>query len=133
VHAQLAAVSPPQNSHASYVNDGTRKTWGDVTWFCDKPIPASADPEPCTWTPVSDDAKGSIRVRSGDVEFELKLEKPVDAGDGTVPAERSGAKVQVQGHLWEQRGYEHQDCYHIDQVLSATLYAMVRMDQKLHP
>jgi hypothetical protein len=82
---------------------------------------------------VSDDAQGTIRVRSGDAEFDLKLDKPADAGDGTVPAERSGAKGQVEGQLWEQTGYEHQEVYKVDQVLSATLYAMVRMDQRLHP
>ena len=71
-----------------------------------------------------------IRVRSGDAEFELKLQAPADAGDGTVPAERSGAKAPVQGCLWEQKGYEHQESYRVDKVLSATLYAMVRMDQK---
>jgi hypothetical protein len=132
-HRQLASSPGISNSHGSYVNDSERPAWGNVTWICDKAIPASADPDPCTWIALSDDAQGTIRVRSGDAEFELKLDKPADAGDGTVPAERSGAKAQVQGRLWEQTGYEHQACYHIDKVLLATLYAMVRMDQKLRP
>ncbi|MBU6441333.1 MAG: hypothetical protein KGS28_13985, partial [Betaproteobacteria bacterium] len=85
------------------------------------------------WTLVSDNAKGTIRVRSHGVEFELKLQAPADAGDGTVPAERSGSKAPVSGCLWEQTGYEHQAAYKVDEVLSATLYAMVRMDHKRHP
>ena len=133
LHDALAHGASPTNSHGNYVNDPERPTWGNVTWSCVHSIPGAADPDPRNWTLVNDDAQGTIRVRSGDAEFDLKLEPPADAGDGTVPAARSGAKVQVQGQLWEQTGYEHQDCYHIDKVLSATLYAMVRMDQKLHP
>jgi hypothetical protein len=132
-HAKLGKHSLASNCHGSYVNDPRKPTWGNVTWTCDKPIPGVADPDPCNWIPVTDDGTGTIRVRSGDAEFELKLERPSDAGDGTVPAERSGAKVQVQGQLWEQTGYEHQESYQTDKVLSATLYAMVRMDQKRHP
>ena len=129
-HSSLAQADPPQNSHGSFCNDPEHRSWGNVTWACEKPLPASADPDPCSWTLVHDDAQGTLRVRSGDAEFELKLQAPADAGDGTVPAERSGAKAAVRGCLWEQKGYEHQDSYRTPEVLSATLYAMVRMDQK---
>ena len=129
-HRRLASLSAFANSHASYGNDPSQKTWGNVTWACVEPLPACADPDPGSWALVHDDAQGSIRVRSGDAEFELRLQAPADAGDGTVPAERSGAKAPVQGCLWEQKGYEHQGSYQAPEVLSATLYAMVRMDQK---
>ena len=132
-HTAVGAQAQRPNSHGSYGNDPKQLTWGNVIWICTTPLPAAADPDPCNWTLVSDDAKGTIRVRSRDVEFELNLQAPTDAGDGTVPAERSGSKALVQGCLWEQTGYEHQAVYKVDEVLSATLYAMVRMDQKFHP
>jgi len=131
-HSRIALTNPVENSHALYGDDSKQMTWGNVTWFCERPIPVSADPDPCTWIPVGDDAAGTIRVRSNDAEFELKLQAPTDAGDGTVPAERSGAKAPVKGCTWKQIGYAHQDVYHVDEALSATLYAMVRMDQKFH-
>ncbi|MDE2466533.1 MAG: hypothetical protein KGO02_22895, partial [Alphaproteobacteria bacterium] len=132
-HTRLAPARLLENSHALYGDDSKQMTWGNVTWLCERPIPSSANPDPCTWSLVSDDAAGTIRVRSGDGEFELKLQAPSDAGDGTVPAERSGAKAPVDGCIWKQAGYAHQEVYQVDQALSATLYAMIRMDQKLHP
>ncbi|MDE2120036.1 MAG: DUF2345 domain-containing protein, partial [Betaproteobacteria bacterium] len=131
-HAELAGVSPVTNSHSSYAADPDRKSWGVVTWRVKQPLPEPADPDPTTWTPAADDARGCIRVRSGDVEFELELLAPQEPGDGTVPAQRSGAKAPVAGVRWEQQGYEHQGSCNDRRALSAALYAMVRMDQARH-
>ena len=71
-------------------------------------------------------------MASHDVEFELQIVPPQEPGDGTVPAQRSGARAPVQGARWEQRGYEHQASCKDRHALSAALYALVRMDQARH-
>ena len=120
------------NSHASYCQDRDQPSWGNVVWGCEQPLPAGVDPDAASWTLVHDDPCGVVRLRSHDIEFELRLLPPSDPGDGTVPAARSGAKVAVPGTVWEQKGYEHSHSYQDEGVLSQTLYALVRMDQHLH-
>ena len=131
-HSDLRAVGPLPNCHATYAADPDRKSWGVVIWRVTQAVPAGADPDPTTWKPVADDARGTIRVASHDVEFELQIVPPQEPGDGTVPAQRSGARASVQGVRWEQRGYEHQASCKDRHALSVALYALVRMDQARH-
>ncbi len=128
-HEDLAQAEPLPNSHALYGCDRRRPAWGEVVWVAGQPLPAQVDPDPATWTLLHDDALGGVRVASHGVEFELRIAGPADAGDGTVPAERSAAKAAVQHALWQQQGYDHQDCFTDDATLAATLWGLVRSEQ----
>ena len=131
-HASLEHYGPIANSSAGFANDSEQKSWGNVYWGSQDPLPEGIDCDATTWALVHDDACGGLRLSSHGIEFEIELLPAADAGDGTVPAARSGAKVDVEGTVWEQRGYEHAGSYKDDGVLSQTLYSLVRMDQQLH-
>jgi hypothetical protein len=86
-------------------------------------------PPPESWKLLSDDAKGTLKVQAGNRELVLSLQSPSAAGDETVPAERSAR--QINGTLFvhgrQGKGYEHQDSYSDQQVLTSMLYSLVQI------
>jgi pimeloyl-ACP methyl ester carboxylesterase len=126
------------NTYASYGTDTADKnlTYGNVTYKVD---PLSNDPNdiasstspgrgaPSTWKMISEDGKGDLIVMSAEKrKFKLKLLPPKEAGDGTVPAEYSAAKVKASIHF-KQTGYDHQGSYHNDLVLASMLYSVIKI------
>jgi hypothetical protein len=68
-----------------------------------------------------------LRVRGdrGEV-LKLKLQRPMTPSDGTVPVERSAAKVRAKAKF-VQAGYDHQGSYSDANASAATLYGIVRI------
>jgi hypothetical protein len=126
------------NTYASYGTDATDKnlTHGNVVYKVDSlsndfdDIASSISPgrgTPSTWKILSEDGKGDLIVMSAEKrKFKLKLLPPKDAGDGTVPANYSAAKVKAKIHF-KQIGYDHQGSYHNDLVLASMLYSVVKI------
>jgi len=62
--------------------------------------------------------------------FRAEIDEPAQIGDGTVPAERSAQDPVRQGKArvaFQQTGYEHQNSYKDDAVLSSTLHAICKI------
>lgn len=82
---------------------------------------------PLLWKLLSEDGKGDLIVLSKDGrKFKLKLLPPKEAGDGTVPADYSAAKVKAKVRF-VQTGYDHQGSYKDDAVTVSMLYSMIKI------
>lgn len=136
-------------TYLSFGADGRQKAWGDVTWRTmrasmfggglgqmlgferlDIELPAA------NWLVVDDDGDGAIVLNDGlsqndpGQKFRAEINEPVQTGDGTVPAERSAQDPVRQGKArvaFQQSGYEHQNSYKDDAVLSSTLHAICKI------
>ncbi|OHV00450.1 hypothetical protein BLA34_12730 [Ralstonia solanacearum] len=128
------------NTYASYGDDPNRKTFGEVTWRME-PSKGSfsgavgldsigvlgALGSPSSWTRVSEDGIGALTVKAaGGQNIKLKLLPAAEAGDETVPSERSAELVQAKMRF-RQTGYEHQGSYENDNVLDAALYSIIKI------
>jgi hypothetical protein len=81
---------------------------------------------PRQWELLEDNGKGRLKVRGlQGIKMVLELQAPDEPGDGTVPAQRSAAKVR--GKKIAQRGYEHQDSYKDSNAVDFTLYGVVKI------
>jgi hypothetical protein len=83
-----------------------------------------------TWTLLSDDAQGTLKVQTASRVLTLVLQPPAAPGDETVPAARSAK--QIAGKLFvhgETKGksYEHQNSYADQDVLASLLYSVVQI------
>lgn len=74
---------------------------------------------------LGDQAVGEIPLAENG-NFKLTLLPPTEAGDGTVPAIDSAAKVKSKVQF-KQTGYDHQGSYHNDFVLASMLYSVVKI------
>jgi len=78
---------------------------------------------------VSDEGNGKLTVQAGVRKILLSLRSAVDAGDETVPSQRSAR--QISGILFEHGktggGYEHQDSYAAPEVMASMLYSVARI------
>lgn len=86
-------------------------------------------PHPTSWTLVSDDARGTLKVQAGKSIILLRLEAGSAAGDETVPLDRSAQKVRGKSfmHGLKDSGYEHQNSYMDPQVLASMLFSIVKI------
>jgi pimeloyl-ACP methyl ester carboxylesterase len=112
-------------TYASYGADPLQKTYGSVTWRADA-FDLAAHGDPLTWTLESENAKGSIVVRTqANKLLTLNLAPPEESGDQTVPARASAGAVG--GAHFRQSGYDHQNSYNDDKVLASLLYSIVKI------
>jgi hypothetical protein len=86
-------------------------------------------PSPETWVLLSDDGKGTLIVKAGPRILTLDLQPAAEAGDQTVPADRSACHTN--GIRFEHgrrgKGYEHQGSYADPQVLASLLFSVVQI------
>jgi pimeloyl-ACP methyl ester carboxylesterase len=124
------------HTYASYAADVKNLTHGNVIYKIEplshedinvKTAIAAEKESPLLWKLVSEDGKGDLIVSLSDQrKFKLKLLPPQDAGDGTVPADYSAAKVKATVHFI-QTAYDHQGSYKADAVNVSMLYAMIKI------
>jgi pimeloyl-ACP methyl ester carboxylesterase len=126
----------PTSCYASYCASTEHASYGEVVFRAEEvwtPF-AAVDHNPFppaeTWKPLTDDAKGTLKVKAGARTIVLYLQKPSAAGDETVPSERSAC--QINGTLFvhgkeKGKGYEHQRSYSDQQVLTSMLYSIVQI------
>ena len=123
-HTKIKNLYHP-TTYASYGADPLQKTYGSVTWRADT-FDLAAHGDPLTWTLESEDAKGSIVVRTqGKKLLTLNLAPAEESGDQTVPAKASAEWVG--GTHFRQSGYDHQNSYNDDKVLASLLYSIVKI------
>ena len=87
------------------------------------------------WQTLKDDGCGVIVLRDGQPQnprqrFSAEMADPAEPGDGTVPAERSAQEPVRQGKAriaYQQTGYEHQESFKDDAVISSTLHAVCKI------
>ncbi|MET3184351.1 UNVERIFIED_ORG: hypothetical protein ABIC43_007551, partial [Variovorax guangxiensis] len=117
-------------TYAHYGSDPGQPAWNDLVWRVVDGDPVIAG-DPLTWTLLpgnqGDNGEGSLRVKGdrGEV-LRLKLQPPMTPSDGTVPVERSAAKVRAKAKF-VQAGYDHQGSYSDANASAATLYGIVRI------
>ncbi len=125
-------------TYASYCASAERLSYGEVVFKVVGSFGSEVDttgkvvpwPSPEKWIPLSDDMKGTLKVRAGHRILTVRLQPPAARGDETVPAGRSARHIT--GSLFEQgRGdadsYEHQASYSSVPVLASMLYSLVRL------
>ena len=119
-----------QRTYAHYGSDPGQPAWNDLVWRVVDGDPVIAG-DPLTWTLLpgqeGDNGEGTLRVKGdrGEV-LKLKLQPPMTPSDGTVPVERSAAKVRAKAKC-VQTGYDHQGSYSDPNASAATLYGIVRI------
>lgn len=119
-------------TYAHYGSDPDQPAWNEVVWRVVDGDPAAAGP-PSTWTLISDDGIGRLRVQGAyGVELQLKLQSPDTAADGTVPVQRSADKVQAR-IKFVQTGYDHQGSFMNRGAIAATLYGIARIANAYDP
>lgn len=145
---QDIASSYHSATYLSYGGDVKQKAWGDVVWQTGKApffhggtgqhlgleklhvgTPAEG------WQIDQDDGDGVAVLkdgRSGHVgqRFGAQIADPAQAGDGTVPADRSAQDPVRQGKVkiaYQQTGYEHQDSFKHNEVQASTLHAICKI------
>jgi len=147
-HQDIGSTYHPE-TYLSYGCDDEKMAWGEVTWQTMRAsmfggglgqmlgfeklnieLPAA------NWLVVDDDGDGAIALNAGRAQndpgqrFRAEISKPAEIGDGTVPAERSAHDPVRQGKAraaFRQTGYEHQNSYKDDAVLSSTLHAICKI------
>jgi hypothetical protein len=125
----------PTATYASYCNSKQHLCYGEIVFkITDSDLFDTSKvklPAVESWTPVSDDARGTLKVKAGNRVLTLSLQPPRCNGDETVPSERSarmvGGERFVHGTKDGEEGYEHQDSYSQQEVLDAMLYAIAKM------
>jgi hypothetical protein len=124
-------------TYASYCASTKRQSYGEVIFEIDKVegVPPSALtyqgalPPPSKWKLLGDTGNGILIVQGDGRTITLKLRAATDAGDQTVPSQRSAC--QISGTLFEHgkagEGYEHQSSYAAPEVLASMLYSIARI------
>jgi hypothetical protein len=113
------------STYAHYGNDPYKKSFNRVIWRVVEGDAIDAGP-PASWTLLADNKRGQIQVRTASQRtLTLELQAPADAGDETVPSDRSASKVRAKH--WVQTGYDHQNSYKDHQVQAATIYSVAKM------
>jgi hypothetical protein len=125
------------NTYASYCNSTKRQSYGEVVFEIDKIEESNRTPyelrhplpPPNEWKLLVDEGNGTLVVQADGRKIFLKLRAATDAGDQTVPSQRSAR--QISGTLFEHgkadEGYEHQASYASPEVLASMLYSIVRI------
>jgi hypothetical protein len=103
-------------TYAHYGSDPGQPAWNDLVWRVVDGDPVIAG-DPLTWT---------LLPGNGGDDGEGKLQPPMTPSDGTVPVERSAAKVRAKVKC-VQTGYDHQGSYGNPNASAATLYGIVRI------
>lgn len=117
-------------TYAHYGADARHPSYGQVVWQVARGDTTDAGP-PEQWALLADAGHGELTVRSASGrELRLRLLPPQDAGDGTVPAQASGARLGIGAQAWAQTGYDHQGSYQNTRVQHATVFAVARMAAK---
>jgi hypothetical protein len=124
----------PEHCFASYCASDEHKSYGNLIfkvinpeiWDSRKITLPPAD----TWKLLTDDKKGTLTVQAGKKVLTLELQPMDEAGDETVPAERSARKIT--GTLFPHgtvkgNGYEHQNSYTHPHVLTSMLYSIAKI------
>jgi pimeloyl-ACP methyl ester carboxylesterase len=147
-HQDIGAVYHPE-TYLSYGMDEKQKAWGDITWHTMRASifgggmsqmlvyeRLSIESPAANWLVIDDDGDGAIVLNDGlpqndpGQRFRAEIEEPAQIGDGTVPAERSAQEPVRQGKArvaFQQTGYEHQNSYKDDAVMSSTLHAICKI------
>ena len=147
-HQDIGAVYHPE-TYLSYGMDEKQKAWGDITWHTMRASifgggmsqmlgyeRLSIESPAANWLVIDDDGEGAIVLNDGlpqndpGQRFRAEIEEPAQIGDGTVPAERSAQEPVRQGKArvaFQQTGYEHQNSYKDDAVMSSTLHAICKI------
>lgn len=147
-HQDIGSAYHPE-TYLSYGIDDKQKAWGEVTWQTMRVSilggglgqmlgleKLSIELPAANWLVVDDNGDGAVVLNDGlsqndpGQRFRAEINEPAQIGDGTVPAERSAqdpvrqAKARV---AFQQAGYEHQNSYKDDAVLSSTLHAICKI------
>ncbi|MCH8178956.1 MAG: hypothetical protein IIA02_04120 [Proteobacteria bacterium] len=145
---QEIARSYHSATYLSYGSDVEQKAWGEVIWRIGKApffhggtdqhlgleklhvgTPAEE------WQIDQDDGDGVAVLQGGQPgrvgqRFGARIADPAQAGDGTVPADRSAQDPVRQGKVriaYQQTGYEHQDSFKNNEVQASTLHAICKI------
>ncbi|APW38761.1 hypothetical protein RD110_17400 [Rhodoferax koreense] len=121
------------NTYASWCASSNRKCYGTVVFRViagletdnGTPLPAAS-----TWTLLTDDGLKTLTVQAGSRVLTLQRQHAAEAGDETVPSERSARHIVSDNcfeHGIDKSGYEHQNSYADGQVAASTLYAIVQI------
>ena len=122
----------PTHSYASFCASTEHQCFGEVVFKIMNMECYGSDslPPADSWKLISDDKLGTLKVQAGNRILTLKLQPGTEAGDGTVPSERSAGKIvgtRFKHGTIEKTGYEHQDSYSHSHVLASMLYSIVKM------
>ena len=127
-------------TYASYCASSSQASYGEIVFRATSTGGDDVDrngclvpwPSPETWVLATDDGKGRLTAKAGQHTFKLHLQPGAEAGDQTVPADRSARHIK--GFLFEHgrsgKGYEHQGSYADPQVLASLLYSVVQIAKK---
>lgn len=128
----------PTNCYASFCASDEHNSYGELAFKIDS-ISGGANrvqqnqlPSPESWKLLTDNAKDTLTVQAGDQVLTLKLQKPTDPGDETVPSERSARHITGTLFVHGEKkglGYEHQESYADPQVLASMLYSIVQISK----
>lgn len=124
----------PTQSYASFCIDKERKSYGNLVFKIMNPEirdAALADLPPAdTWKLLTDDRRGTMTVQAGNRVLTLALQPATEAGDETVPADRSARKIVGKlfphGNRFDE-SYEHQGSYANTRVLGSMLYSLAKI------
>jgi hypothetical protein len=121
-------------TYSSYCDSKKRLCYGEIVFkIMDSDLWDASKvklPPVASWVPVSDDMRGTLKVKAGNRLITLSLQPPASNGDETVPSERSARSVAGQRFVHgtgDNSGYEHQDSYSQQEVLDTLLYSISRI------
>lgn len=132
-HETLGQYYHPR-TYSHYGADIMQPSWESVVWEIHRDYTGRH------WrdlTIVKDDKKGELQakeqVESREIQTEIRLGASLGAGDQTVPL-RSAEHQLLSGGIkgvFRQTGYEHQESYKNENVLSSTLYCVVKIAARM--
>ena len=116
-----------QTSSAPFLGGGASQILGITRLNIEEPA--------SEWQTLKDDGCGVIVLRDGQPQnprqrFSAEMADPAEPGHGTVPAERTAQEPVRQGKAriaYQQTGYEHQDSFKDDAVMTSTLHAVCKI------
>ncbi|MET3109323.1 hypothetical protein AAKU67_004210, partial [Oxalobacteraceae bacterium GrIS 2.11] len=130
--SEAIATTFAKPTFASYGVGKENAAWGEIVWRVLHGDPATAG-NPLHWQLITDKGDGTVVVKGANSQsLTLKIQPPQQAGDGTVPTERSAAKV-VAKVKFEQNGYDHQGSYDTTEVKDSTLYSIIKIASAYDP
>lgn len=146
-HVKIGSTYHPA-TYLSFGADEEQKAWGEVTWQAKRASMLGGGmgqllgfeklevEEPAhDWQVIEDGGDGPLVLKDGQPKipgqrFCVEIDEPAQTGDGTVPADRSAQEPVRQGKArvaFQQTGYEHQNSFKDDAVLSSTLHAICKI------
>jgi hypothetical protein len=122
------------NTHAFYGADPAHKSFGAVRWVAREPnsgaVFTEANLRRASLTGYRETVGRRVKVE-GKTALDFVPARQDVGGDGTVPQQSGAGPRGKVRHLYEMRGFDHQEAFNDESVLMLTQHLVVKLVQEL--